>query len=62
MCFILERLMPTDFYVSVPNRWKPGHPTEKYWTEGVTSSDRQLNWERKFLEVAALQRPGCIIF
>lgn len=49
--------------VAIPCRWGAGHALEEKFLKGPSNCfARQLDWERHFLELAALGRgPGCIV-
>ena len=63
MCVLLQKLMAEqEFYVAVPCRWGPEHPSYRYRAEDKELYKRQLDWERNYLEEAAREINGCIIF
>jgi hypothetical protein len=60
MCLELEKRVG-DFVVAIPCRYTAGHPLFAHKVEGDgTPFDRQLTWERYYLELASIR--GCIIF
>lgn len=60
MCDTLEEFVP-DCFVVVPCRWKEDHRLfEKRAFGHENSFDRQLPWERYYLDLAA--HFGCIVF
>jgi hypothetical protein len=64
MCHILEKMAP-GCIIAVPSRWEKKHFLNKYklQPEAMEAFDRQLDWERHYLEMAAERHPlGCIIF
>lgn len=59
-CLELAKILP-DFVAVLPTRYADNHPLMESrlgWNEG--HFDRQLTWERHYLEEAA--RSGCILF
>jgi len=60
-CFLQLKNRLDQFKVAIPIRYHGGHPLLKYVMKGDDKEfDRQLPWERRYLEIAA--RSGCILF
>jgi hypothetical protein len=64
MCRALEEKVRGDFLAAIPCRYKDGHPLFGLRLEGTPDYfDRQLTWERFYLQAAAKTHPrGCLIF
>lgn len=59
-CHEIGRHTP-HFYAAIPSRYAPAHELMKSRWPGIEDHfDRQLTWERYYLDMAAMS--GCIIF
>lgn len=54
-----------DAHIACPSRWTEKHPLREYFYQPFSQADnRQLVWERHYMEQAALEFeiPGCLVF
>lgn len=64
MCRLLQERVFGDFFVAIPCRYSADHPLQIFRAEETGQPfDRQLTWERYYLDCASQpSQPGCIIF
>ena len=61
-CDELQKQMgETEFAVVVPCRWPSHHELSRHFLPGEVKYERQVQWERKYLECVAFNSSGCII-
>jgi len=58
-CNEIRKHIP-NFYAALPCKYKENHPLTTFILNGYGNFDRQLTWERYYLDIAA--ENGCLIF